>query len=505
MTFRLPIADARGFSSNPDVAQSVRLPVAWDQGQFVRGFGEITRRPAGTVGPWSHEAAFADLARTLLFDNAPIEAFNRKFPDLSVLKIRKRAWMALPDSSALIDVDVALQVAPQGARRRNYPRRGQFSMVEISHAVAQAAALPVRVRSAGRSVDPVRLLMAGSPLASRFAFHTSASESSTAGIVRAGRTTVVLEAPGQIPCDANNFRSEQLSVSGINLVSFDVRVDGGGDVRCHVLWDQSGSKGNRKKIRELRIHILRLHSIHELMRHLASSVVTSSKAEISDAEGTPGFDALQQTLLSCVRTVLSRERPGGARPEAILDTAFFAQNFNERNLTNLLDRTISAMRPKVRNAIVAFHESEEQRQRDNAEADLQRQLQQKPTVIVERLEFVTKYVVSGNIGAVGDNAQARNNVIGGAPTDFLIGETKISRELLMAELRALRESLVVSNQANVDEDVRAVASAELELRNGQDSAATNSLRKVANWAVDAATAIGAGVAATAIAAASGLA
>lgn len=457
------------------------------------------------MGPWSHEAAFADLARTLLFDNAPIEAFNKTFPDLNVLKIRKRAWMALPDSSALIDVDVAIQVAPQAARWRTYPRHGQFSLAEVSRAVAQAAALPVRVRSADGTAPPVRLLIAGSPLASRFAFHTSVSESPVAGIVRAGRTTVVLEAPGQVPSDASSFRSEQLSVGGINLVSFDVRVEGGGKVRCHVLWDQSGSKGNRKRIRELRIHILRLHSIHELMRHLASPAVSSAEAEISDAEGTPGFDALQQTLLSCVRTVGSSERPGGAPSEAILDTAFFAQNFSDRNLSNLLNRTISGMRPKVRSAIVAFRESEEQRQRDNMEAEMQRQRQHGTTVIIERLEFVTKYEVSGNIGAVGDNAQARNNVIGGASTELVIGETKISREALLVELRALRVSWAESKQSSADEGVRAVESAEQEIRNGQDSAATSSLRKVGSWAVDAATAIGVGVAATAIAAASGLA
>lgn len=506
MTFRSPITDARRFSSEPSVAASVVLPLAWTDKGFVRGLGKITRRPAGAVEPWSHESAFADLARTILFEGAPLELFNREFSDFTIHKIRKRAWMALPDTTALLDVDVALQMGPRANRRISFPGAGDFSLTEMARAIGKAAALPVRVRSDDASTPPVRLLVAGPRLATRYALHTSVVASSADQLVNAGQITVVVEAPGLTPNDAGNLKSEQLSVGGINLVSFDVTPDGGGAMRCHVIWDASGSKGNRKRIRELRIHILRLHSIYELMQRLASRTVASPTAHISDAVGTPGFDALQRTLLSCVRTVQSKQRPGGADAKAILDTAFFARNFSNRNLDVLLDRTISAMRPKVRNEIVAFRADEERRKAENAAAGHERDRNNATTINVNWIQNMTKFEINGdNNGIVGNNARVKNMNVGAAPSAVAIGDLELSREALLDELRTLGQNLAESGRQGASEAAEAVRSAENNLQEGKDGAATKSLQRAGEWAANAATTVGTGVASRAIAAALGLA
>jgi len=505
MTFRLPISDARWFSSDPSVAETVALPRDWAAGGFVRGFGPIVRRPAGAVEPWSFESAFADLGRTVLFDNRSIESFNRAFAQFTVRKIRKRAWMALRDSNALFDVDVSLQLGQTGDRRSVYSRGGSFSLEEVGRVVANAAALPVELRSHSPAHDRERLMRIGVPLARRFVAQTSPREAMPTPLVCAGRTAVVVEMSGLSPSDLNVVDVEHLHIDGIDLASFDVVAHGGGSLRCHVLWDAEGSRRNRKRIRELRIHILRLHSIYELIRFLASSAITSHKASISDVVGSAGFDALQRTLLSCLRIVRAPVHPGGADSKTVLDTAFSAHNFIDRDLNSILDRTLSAMRPKVRDEVLRYYEAENARLRENEEARLARSDSTRPPLIViGDLHMSTYEFNDSNIGAVGDHAVAHDNVIGNTADRVAVGGLALSRSELVSALGSLQSQLAEREDGESAEALVALQSAQAELKSGNDKAAIASLRRAGKWALAAATSVGGGVAATAISAALGL-
>ena len=118
---------------------------------------------------------------------------------------------------------------------------------------------------------------------------------------------------------------------------------------------------------------------------------------------------------------------------------------------------------------------------------------------------MSKYELHGdNFGNFGKNNTVENMTVGAAAPTVKIGESELSRENLVAELRALRESWGILDDQDAGEAVLAIESAEEALRNGRDDAAVKSLQKAGNWAVNAATSIGTGVASAAVAAALGL-
>ncbi len=325
----------------------------------MRGVGRITRRPSGIVEPWSFEAAFANGRHLLAVPPESLVAFARDRRTV-VEAVRKRAWQALDGSSALLDLDVAFQIRPlaaagSGMTSWDYKRAGS----ELSDDVGNLAGLPVRVRS-----DQVgttrRLITSGSQLAERYATATSAAPGSRR-LVGPGRIASVVEAAGVDVADDFRGGHETAMLGRIRLSSLDVPVVGGGVVRCHVLSSSSTSTGDRKRIRELRIHLLRLHSIFELMRFLTSQAVTGASAGIAEEPGTPAYDRLQQTLLACARTVRTGAAPGRADPEVLLDTAFFARQLVDADLQTMLTRVLASARPKVRAEVEELFESERKR------------------------------------------------------------------------------------------------------------------------------------------------
>lgn len=355
VTLRVPISDARGFSADPAIAESVVLPRGWAEGDFVRGVGRITRRPSGIVEPWSFESAFANGRHLLTVPPESVMMFARERRAV-VEAVRKRAWQALEGSSALLDLDVAFQIRPLAARdgetaHWNHERAGS----DVSLDVGLLAGLPVRIRP-DQPGTTRRLITTGSQLAARYATATSSAPGS-GRLVGAGRIAAVVEAAGVTVAD--DFADHQTAGLGrIRLTSLDVPVTGGGLIRCHVLSSASTSTGDRKRIRELRIHILRLHSIFELMRFLTSQAVAGASAGIADAQGTPAYDRLQQTLLACARTVRTEARPGRADGELLLDTAFFARRLVDTDLRNMLTKVLTAARPKVRAEVEELLENE---------------------------------------------------------------------------------------------------------------------------------------------------
>lgn len=396
VTLRVPISDARRFSADPAIADSVVLP-AWAEGDFLRGVGKIIRRPGGVVEPWSFEAAFANGMHLLTVAPESIVTFSRGHR-MKVEAVRKRAWQALNGSTALLDVDLAFQIRPLPPAGGRMPYWAyECSGTSLATSVAALAGISTRVR--GEENKTHRLLTAGPPLADRYAAATSPAAGS-GNLVGAGRITAVVEAAG-VTVDTDIAEIHQtLALGRITLTSLDVAVPGGGSVRCHILHSSSRSTGDRKRIRELRIHILRLNSIFELMRFLTGPAVTGASAGIADTPGSAAFDRLQQTMLECVRTVRTDSKPGGADPQLLLDTALFARRLVDLELQNMLTRMLASARPRVRREVEAVLESE--RAKEPAEA----------TYVVN--------VSGGVVGTIGDNGTTHITGLLGAeraPTD----------------------------------------------------------------------------------------
>lgn len=516
-TYRVPLLDARGFVADAAVAQSVVLPGAWADGDFVRGMGSITRRPGGAVEPWAHEAAFADLRRSLTLSPDDVQTFNRNAGDLRIGTVRKRGWLALPASPALFDVDLGVQLHPTGSGGLTYPRGRSIDFEEVAHAVVAAAAIPVRVRDT-EARDAVPLLNLGSSLASRYARHTSHLRDGDP-LVRSGRTTVVVEAPGLSLEGAGAPSFERLAGTRIHLSSFDRSVPGGGRIRVHVLWDDHGSKGDRKRIRELRIHILRLHSIYELMRSMAS---LPSSLTLAEKRGDAGFDALQAALLACVRVV--RHKPDRALGRSVLETAFSSRNFVDRDLDLMWDRALGQMRPRVRREVQEFLDAERERGiRDELAARTRDQ--GGPVTVIVTPKYLTKngdivsgskYRIDGDVaGPVGDGARVEGNVVAGRARvvgnviagtghTITIGHDAFPSEQLAAELRALHEHLAVQEDTESEAVVAVLTDAEEKAKAGDAPGVVVALKKAGSWAAGVASQIGVQVAAAAIKASVGM-
>jgi hypothetical protein len=501
-TYRVPVSDARGLAADHELASSVVLPAAWAQGDFVRGVGEVTRRLGGAVEPWAFESAYADARRMLSVSSEAVRRFNLGAGGHRIQSIRKRAWMALPASRALIDFDIALQLTSSGATGVHGRQEDATSLAGLADVIALGASLPVHLRSDPPAVTR-SLLTLGKPLAAHFAQRTSAV-SDGARLVSAGRITAVVEAPGINIHTDGAIRSEQLEGGRIRLASTNVAVPGGGSLRCHVLWSTTRSKGDRKRIRELRIHILRLHSIFELMRFLCSHIVIESMA---DVVGSIGFDQLQQTLLSCVRVVRTRQSPGDTGAGRVLDTAFFSKSFVDRDLELMLARALGAMRPKVRNEVEEFLASERRRAAYDLIASRQRERLEAETIIMVQGDYNqgNKYVVSGTVvGPVGDNATVQGNVIGDPGQTITIGCRTFASSDLASELQQLRVELSKSQPPDgVDVEVP-LRDAEHEAARGNASGVVAALKKLGAWVIGVGERIGVPLATAAIQASIGL-
>jgi len=379
VTLRVPLIDARRFSADAVVAGSVVLP-AWAEGGFLRGVGRITQRPGGIVEPWPFEAAFADGVRMVTVPPDEVLRFSRD-QGMRVEAVRKRAWQALNGSTALLDLDLAFQIRPSHAEN-SASSYWAYTCAGPALADSVGALANSRVRIRGEN-ETRRLIASGPKLADRYAAMTSSATVSRS-LVGAGRITAVVEAAG-VTVDGELTQVHQtLTLGRITLASLDVSVPGGGVVRCHLLHTASRSTADRKRIRELRIHILRLHSIFELMRFLTGPNV--SAAAIADTPTSPAFDRLQQTILECVRIVRTDKKPGGADSGDLLDTSLFARRLVDVDLQTMVSRMLVAARPKVRRGVEAVLAAE--RARESAEA---------------------KYIVNVNggvVGVIGDQGTA---------------------------------------------------------------------------------------------------
>lgn len=485
LTSRLPIADLRGLARDETIVRSVVLPAVWSTGAFVRGFGPVTARPNRPVEPWLYEEAYADLSRTVTFSQPGLENYNQALPDYSVQKIRKRAWMALPHSTAMFDVDVALQLGPRHGSPDRRRETGTFSVSDLKKVVQAAAALSVRIGPVNTG-SSASLLRAGKALAERYNFHTSAG-SPPRQLVRAGTSVAVLEAPGLRPAD-EKARTNRF---GVAMTSFTIPVIGGGQLRTHVLWDTEGTADNRKRIREARIHILRLQSIREFLRFLAS--MSRDETLLASKPSHAGYDPLQRTLLSCIRIADRNALEGHIDPEAILNAAFPHERIFENDLEILLKRTLAGMRPKVPAEAQAFIYGEKQRVVS-------------PDVKPRSQESVVHnyHITANNIGAVGDNAKIKNLKVGTEGRMLEIGGQSVAVGPLLEELRKLDATATNDDSLEATECSERIRSIEASLEAGDDEGAVASLRKLGRWAMSSSNTLGLTIVASAVTYALGL-
>jgi hypothetical protein len=451
LSFRLPLVDLRSCSSTPAIASSVRVPRQWNERDFVRGFGPIKPRPNTNLGFWAFEGAYADASRAIAITEKDFRSLDKSLGEFSLAALNRRMWHALPHSDALIDIDIAAQVVPRADHRSLYPKdQRSIGLSQVSQHVANLGAARFRIGPAAKKVSGSLAHPSYSRALAEYYNRATFSGSSDdlPELVRHGQLAVVVEAPGFQTVRDLHTQTESASYNDITLDTYQVRVNDQFTTRIFVLSSKSVGKTARRRIRELRMNLMRLHSLHELLYRLGTTLSRSPSA-LATTESNE-YDNLQDTLLTAVREV--QRVSYGAQPHQadLIAAAFDAYSYvASGNLTTVMHRTLGSARPKLRTAVETLQALEAERHRDHDIVRMQRQHPQPAIPATIKVESIlVTYINNGNASAFGHNATSNNtdmsqsNVTSNIMTDVVtLGDLQTTRTAILTDLRKLRESL----------------------------------------------------------------
>jgi hypothetical protein len=305
---QIPVADARRFvPSATHMLRAPSWPNARERREFVRGFGEVKPRLRGGLGPWVGEEVFCDARRAMRFPRGegfwrlsaggyPAERFRwayRRFHSdgYGVSRVeyglydRPRVWPGARGLTALAEACMSESLEVRGVDRV-WQRR---SLLGAGEMLASALLRSSTEIVAGFDPD-VRWLMPGRSL-----------------------TLIVYEClvgdhtPGRgVPA---------LRAYGIDL-SYKLVEHGG----CYGgVWFLTSATGvDSTIVRDLRIHLLRLHAERECLKHILRAI---ANGVIEIVRGDPATEDLQRYLNEAFTRIFKPSYRGPARDE-ILRTAY---------------------------------------------------------------------------------------------------------------------------------------------------------------------------------------
>jgi hypothetical protein len=514
VTLRFPILDLRPFAKDESIAESVRLPRAWTEGEFVRGTGPLRRRPKRSVEAWPAERCYVDYAKLLRFAPDAIGELNERIWPLCVPTVRRRLWSAIPEVSCIFDFDVLVPVdLPRRLRRRRVghvvPRAAEVPLSELLEPVLKIPELRVAVPAAGRQTQPhsvMPLAYVEHNLKAHFAAATDHARGRGASLVHSGGTVMVIEMTGVVPILDLPVPVDRYVVGPVEVLTF--RARGGGLRADRHYWIVATADTPEARViaRELRIHILRFTSIEAFLRKLvwlASYLLDDTLA----TEPGPAYDRMQLAMSAVLRRLRRVRIDGVGQTSSLLSGAFNAHEFlTDRSLTVLQARLFGAARPALLAGLRDLLEEEEERAR--ADLVLQRMRDRAGILhIYERGAVVANYDMRGaNIGAAGDNARASNFAQHVVAMPIVIGDQTVDRFDLVADLARLRTVIVgaPAGETGSAEAQAVLQDAELAVRAGDGEGARRHLARCGRWVLKIAEATGATVAAAAIQGALGL-
>lgn len=510
-TFRTRAVDLRQFAADQEVASGVRLPSTWTEGEFVRGFGPVQRRPKRSVPSQPSERAFVDFRRNLSFAPGADVEVSRAIEPYRAKGFQRRMWLGLDAPACLFDFDVSMPFDPPRPRRW---RRGPSRPSEVSLAwlVSSANAfldLPVTIGGIGRTWEfrpRDRLEQAPRHLVTHFARSTTALGLQPQ-LVYTGSSVLVIQAVGVRPVLDVSSQVDRYVLGPVEILSFRRKTAGRWGMRFYVLSTADDSSQAIAALRELRIHLLRLDSVAALLTRLTNVVWghQPARSPLSQDPDSVAFQRLRTAILGCVRLISTARLEQIGRVTNLLSGAFRAYEFlSDSSLQVLQQRLLFAADAELLGILQEFVAEEQERERVDALLDATRD-RSGIVNIFQRGSLMSNYDIRGaNIGAAGDHATAHGFVQNSAQS-LTIGASSFDRFELVAELARLRDVIAASEDTAENRDaIEVLSEAEIAVRNGNDEEATRSIGKIRKWVLRTAEATGVAVAAAAIKAALGL-
>jgi hypothetical protein len=508
LTVRLPLVDLRPLC-RADYPKDVRLPATWSENEeFVRYFGPVTKRIKGPVDPWASERAFCRYDRVLRFPSSYPAALTRDVPGLEFFGIKRRLYPATARND-LFHVDLQMVGRRRGFKKSSsvqitQVRRDRYTQPDLVATVTAVLNAPTRVRSPGDSVTSQPIGKLGPAIAR--AFDAATTVGGASGRIVSGGPAIAIEVDERDNVSATWLGKWDVG-GGLRLAARTVVFDGR-DINVFVV--ERPRQFDRHRARQLRIHVLRLHSEREYLRRVARLLAVEGFLEGCDHSQ---IERVQNALNECLAALTRAESYGFTTTE--ITTAFVAdRTLSGSELEVLIDR-IKKFRPRIGKRLQQLRELEEGSEAWWREF-LERNKDQKNFIYVREIQM-SKYDQRGSqIGAAGDKASASNFSFGGqlnlgamSPTDT---------ETLQAALRTLRKHLadqlladsvidVESEQISptqIGEAIGALSEAEAAIVAKDEQRAQGALRRSGRWLASFAQQVGAEIAAAVIRGALGL-
>jgi len=477
LALQLPFADLRPFSPDETGRLTVpRWPLAEPDKEFVRGFGVVTERARGGVESWAGEELYCRASRAVKF----VAQHAAKAPGsngASRIATKCAFRRLLYDGSAVGRLEVGLAFgAPTTTNGSAGRTGGVLEMVE------QLATAPVRITNVQRREVQLPLVDVGATFLERYAHATTRAnwvQPARRGpsLIRAGAPLAILEYRlGQLRNLPTNRRVLPTGDPSIAL-SF-CRVERGkGRDDLGVWLIGHGERVDRDRLRQLRIHLLRLHAEKEALRSTLRAMIDQS---ITITPGSVATDELADYLEGLFKLLTKHTRFGLAQSPLL----GAAQQFDDQISVGERETLLSQL-AKLKGRL---------------DRTMQRFSDAGGRIVISQGANATAYVFPGgtmsgstyNIsggqqGAVGDNATSTNNTF--VQNNALAPSVDLA--VLANELEQLRASM--RQEAKTPADDRAVAAVgeAQEAATKKDGAGVvKHLKAAGAWALDAATKIG---------------
>ena len=398
---RMPVVDLRSLS-RADYPQGIRLPMTWSENQdFVRYFGPVAKRFKGPVDPWTSERSFCRYDRVLRFPPSYPAVLSHEVPGLKFFGIKRRLYPATTRND-LFHVDVQMvgrrgrfeaSSSAEGTPLRRYGST-HFDLVAIVSAVLNA---PTIVHSPGGLIASQEAGKLGPPIAR--AFDAATTVEGPSGKVASGAPAIAIEVDERDSISTTWLGKWEIS-GGLRLAARTVVFDGR-DVNVFVV--ERPRQFDRQRARELRIHILRLHSEREYLRRIARLLAVEDFLERCEHSQ---IERVQNALNQCLATLTRAGSHGFSTAE--LTTAFVAdRTLSGAELEVLIER-IKTFRPRIIKRLELLQRLEAASGRQWQEL-LERDPYQRNFIYVREIHM-SKYDQRGSqIGAAGTKLRPRTS------------------------------------------------------------------------------------------------
>jgi hypothetical protein len=348
LTLRFPVVDLRQFQRS-DYADVIRLPRTWSEDEFVRSFGQVKKRLKGPVEQWPTERVFSRYSRVLRFPRSfPMELTRRADGQVEFFGINRRLYPATFRNDLF-----HLEVQVTGASRA-FQRWGndgwaiyEYAPFDLPAVLTGLLEATVTIKGPVGSVT-TKLRHAGPDLAA--AFEQATMRADAAGHVVSGAPAVVLEVMDhEEPGSAWRMRKDVEGGLSLYAEPRDGRKLG------IQTWMISRQIPDSRRSRELRIHLLRLHSEREFLRQLCRLLLSSPDVnQLDETRSNSLQEAVSESL-----ALLTRWKAYGFNNFDLMQVAFAADRVVTTQEYEVLAERVKSLRGIIAKRLNELHKIED--------------------------------------------------------------------------------------------------------------------------------------------------